>query len=434
MEAKTIANDRLAEIRDILKKLLERFKTDTSIWDGLKDFASTFKDLFNSPDRQAKEPVKENTSKESTKDSTTKESTKSFSKESTKLFTGLKDLTKSIKSVFSSNGLKELFRSSKSVFSSVRSAGSSVANMLLPISDSQQYPQQSTSKPNQSGEGAKSKTKDDDKDGGSHLTQRTVSRLMNEATKSINRRMSGSVTEAPSSATAVRGAGVAAQGAEVGAAGAGAAEAGGAAAGAGAGGAGAAGGGVAALASNPVGWVILAIAVIAAVVAAMIALPFLIKKWGESLLESQRNLAESSGKMAQVFAKKDVADTMREQRIGNATAESAGGLSDALIKLEDRIEPFTIIVTDFLNNVMTAFVEFATFILDRIIEGINMIIVGINKLIPGPDVLKKIEVNTRKKDENTDLGNVIKEWSNAGKGYHSGPAHGGFGPPVRGVI
>lgn len=187
--------------------------------------------------------------------------------------------------------------------------------------------------------------------------------------------------------------------------------------GAAAGGAGAsAAGGLAAAAST--------VGIVVAVGAALAALPVLIRSWGDSLLESQRKLSEVSGSMAQVFAQKEVADTMRQQRIGDATAGSAGGLSDALGKLEDKFEPFLVIITNFLNGAMTGFVEFATRIMDAMIDGINMCIKGINKLIPGVDVLTEIDKNTRPVQQQSDLGNVLTDWSAASTAYRSGVARG----------
>jgi hypothetical protein len=177
------------------------------------------------------------------------------------------------------------------------------------------------------------------------------------------------------------------------------------------------------------------VAAIVAVGVALVALPFLIKNFGESLLESQRKLAESSGAMAQVFAKKDVADIQRDTRVGDATAGSAGGLSEALIRLEDRIEPFTILVSNFLNDVMTGFVNFATGMLDAIIAGINMIIRGINSLPGMHDALKEIVVNTTPKTQQSDFGNWIGEWNAAANGYRGQtPGSMPSGPPVTGRI
>jgi hypothetical protein len=217
-----------------------------------------------------------------------------------------------------------------------------------------------------------------------------------------------------------RAVGAVAGGAVAGPAGAAAGGVAGGVAGGAAGGAAAAAGGAGAAAM--VATAASVIGVIGAVGAALAALPMLIKSWGESLLESQRKLADVSGSMAAVFAKKDVADTMRGQRIGEATAGSAGNLSDALIKLEDRFEPFIVIITNFLNDVMTGFVEFATGIMDAIIGALNTIIRGINKLIPGADVLKEIAVNTRKKDEDTDFGDVLRDWQRQSNDFKTGPA------------
>lgn len=232
--------------------------------------------------------------------------------------------------------------------------------------------------------------------------------------------------------TAVRAVGSGA-GEAAGAAGAagGGAAAGGAGAAAGAGEAAAAA--APALASNPVGWVIAAVLAIAAVVVALVALPFVIRSFANSMLEGQRKFAESSGAMAQVFAKKDVADTMRDMRVGDKTAGSAGGLSESLTELEDRIEPFTTMVTNFLNNVMTGFVMFATFIMDAVIVGINVIIDGINLMIPFGDPLSRIEVNTRKKDDDTDFGEFLNEWDTGAKAYRGGPANYQGVPPARGL-
>ncbi len=146
------------------------------------------------------------------------------------------------------------------------------------------------------------------------------------------------------------GAGVAGAAGAAGTAGAAGAAAGAAASGGGVmgalGGAGAALG--AAVGLGPVG---IALGAVVAVGAAMVALPILIKGWADSLLQSQRALAQFSGSMALVFAQSDIRDYQRNNYLGEATAGSTGFLAGGVNDLKDAFAPITALLTDIWNVV-----------------------------------------------------------------------------------
>jgi hypothetical protein len=169
-----------------------------------------------------------------------------------------------------------------------------------------------------------------------------------------------------------------------------AAEAGGAAA---AGGEAAAGAGVAgALASNPVGWAIAAAGAVAAVVAALVELPSAVTSFGESLLESQRSLAQVSPSMAAVFAKADMQDTFRNMDIGEQTSGSAGDLSDSLQGLKDGSEDLVVLLTNIKNEVGAVLINL---IKDYIIPPVTQIVTFVAEILRwlglALDEIKKVE-------------------------------------------
>ncbi len=214
-------------------------------------------------------------------------------------------------------------------------------------------------------------------------------------------------------------------GAETAAAGAGAAE--GAGAGAAAAGEGAAAAGGEALASNPVGWAIAALLAIPAAVGLLVyefgKAAVNIKKWSEQLLESQRYLADFSGEMAVVFANKEVSETFRNMRIGDATAESAGNLSETLQETYDLLEPFTVMVTNFLNNVLAGALSVVNSVLQAILDGVNMIIRGLNKMLDKFGVhLQEIQKNTEKEQlGKTTFDTFIRDFARQGQQFPRQP-------------
>lgn len=136
---------------------------------------------------------------------------------------------------------------------------------------------------------------------------------------------------------------------------------------------------IAALA-GPIGMI--AAATVQAVVA-LIKMPFALADFGESILESQRKLAEFSPSMAKVFAEKDIQDTFRNMKQGEDTADSAGNLQDSLGKLQDTLEPIKVLFQNLVNNVLSGFIRFVTKILEAMIPFFNGVIDGINLVIAG---------------------------------------------------
>jgi hypothetical protein len=175
------------------------------------------------------------------------------------------------------------------------------------------------------------------------------------------------------------GAGEAVAGAGAGLAGAGEAAAGAAAVGAGAAEAGgmlAGLGGVgAALASNPVGWIVAGVAAVAAVVTELALLPFQLRDFGKSVVDSQKELAEFSGSMAQVFAQREVFEAMQGMRVGEARAESTGRLETAYEGLSTALEPITNLLTNWFNTGLANLLEIVTTVVEifNIVEGPIMI-------------------------------------------------------------
>ena len=153
-----------------------------------------------------------------------------------------------------------------------------------------------------------------------------------------------------------------------GAAGAGAAGAGGAGGAVAAGGAGgAAAGGVAAagaaIASNPVGWAV----GIAAAVVAIAAMPFVLAKFNDALLNSQRHLENFSGGMAAVFANQEVRETMRNIRSSHARATIAGFQQEQSDEFWDNMQP----MFDLIYNIFGAITGGIMWALNQLIAGIK---------------------------------------------------------------
>lgn len=177
----------------------------------------------------------------------------------------------------------------------------------------------------------------------------------------------------------------AAEGAEGAEAGAGAAEAGaGAEAGAVAGEA--AVGAGAGLTATGIGAIVVAVAVVVAALAALAIaiaqIPFKIRDWAESMLNSQRDVAEVSGDMAQVMARFDVFKVMYQQRTGSFTAGSAGGLEQSLERLMTTLQPYIVVITNVLNTIATFVVDVVTFLVDMVEELVKTV-AKIADLIPG---------------------------------------------------
>jgi len=112
--------------------------------------------------------------------------------------------------------------------------------------------------------------------------------------------------------------------------------------------------GIAALASNPVGWVVGAIAAIGAVVLGFTLLPPILSKFGQSVFDANKAFAVS-GAMATVIAQQNVRDVLRNMSTGDRTAGSASFLGKALGNLKDDIQPLVILVRN-LTNLLVGFV------------------------------------------------------------------------------
>ena len=153
--------------------------------------------------------------------------------------------------------------------------------------------------------------------------------------------------------TAASGAGVAAAGA------AGAASAGGAEVATGAAAAAAGGGVVAALASNPVGWAVALAAAAVAATVAILAMPSAVASFTDSLLESNRALAEVSGSMAAVMAKSDFRNILRDIQRGERLAPSANALADALGDLKDSTLDLEVTFMKIVNSLGVTMAGFA---------------------------------------------------------------------------
>lgn len=130
----------------------------------------------------------------------------------------------------------------------------------------------------------------------------------------------------------------------------------------------AAGVGVAALASNPIGWAAGAALAVAGVVVSVVGLGKALQGLGESALESQRKLAEVSRGMAQVFAEKQKRDMMRDREIGDATADSAKELADAVGDLKDTFAPLDTGIRNIINKVEAWGIRFITPVEKAIVE------------------------------------------------------------------
>jgi hypothetical protein len=102
-------------------------------------------------------------------------------------------------------------------------------------------------------------------------------------------------------------------------------------------------------------------------------LPWKIREWTNSLLESQRDLAQFSGTTAVAFAELDAARIGRKIQTAQDTAESTAKLAQGQNKLEEATRPVDVLITNIENSlgaaadeVGAAFVNSAQYILDGI--------------------------------------------------------------------
>lgn len=167
------------------------------------------------------------------------------------------------------------------------------------------------------------------------------------------------------------------------------------AAGAGGGGA-AAGVGGALAAAGPIGMAVAATVAVVALGVELAKLPGQIKDWANSLLESQRKLGEVSGAMAQVFARKDVFDTFRNQRIGDATAGSAGNLEGSYEHLSNALESIDTLTSNIWNDGVAIITELFADLMDIM----NVVVVPVLKAIG--EWLKLIYESVKRDSANED--------------------------------
>ncbi len=148
-------------------------------------------------------------------------------------------------------------------------------------------------------------------------------------------------------------------------------------------GAGAAATGIAALASNPIGWVVGAIAAIGAVAIGFALLPPLLSKFGQSVFDANKQFSVS-GAMATVIAQQQVRDVMRNMRTGDKTAGSADFLGRALSDLKNDIQPMVILVRNLTNLITGAVMKSGSFLANLPIfmgTSVKTLISGINELM-----------------------------------------------------
>lgn len=112
-------------------------------------------------------------------------------------------------------------------------------------------------------------------------------------------------------------------------------------------------------------------------------LPFTLQKFGESVLNASRDLAEGSGAIANILTAFKAQDLARKARVGNATADTTGGLANALDGLKTALEPMVTFMKNVGNLFATAIVSLGKII--AIFTG--PIFDALNKLI---DLLTKI--------------------------------------------
>jgi hypothetical protein len=125
-------------------------------------------------------------------------------------------------------------------------------------------------------------------------------------------------------------------------------------------------GGAAAFAASPFGQVTLAAGSVAA---ALAALGVATEKTGRTMLEAQRNLANASPSMAQVFAQSDIRKFFRENKAGEEQAGTAGFLAGNLDKLADTLQPITTLLAN-ITNVLTGG---ASWLLEKVLQPIGWV-------------------------------------------------------------
>lgn len=109
--------------------------------------------------------------------------------------------------------------------------------------------------------------------------------------------------------------------------------------------------------------------VIIGVAAAIAYLPFAVRDFATSVLESQRHFAEVSGQMAQVMAKFDVFQILYNQKVGESIAPSAAGLENSIEKLMKELMPYVKSSYYIINTALSYIVDGMT-LLTKILESI----------------------------------------------------------------
>src|SRR5262249_40416186 len=130
-------------------------------------------------------------------------------------------------------------------------------------------------------------------------------------------------------------------------------------------------GGIAAAFANPVGIIIAIILAIIAVLvillAVLLVLPAALKNWGAAMLENNRQFAEASGRMAQIFAQVDLQRFFMSRDTGNALAPSTRYLASGQMRLERSLQP----MTQFFGTIKNLFVGGVINVLASINEFLN---------------------------------------------------------------
>lgn len=89
----------------------------------------------------------------------------------------------------------------------------------------------------------------------------------------------------------------------------------------------------------------------------MVELPLTIKRWGDSLLESQKHLVAFNSKIAGAYGEAERRDILRDVESGATTSSSTESLSEAMSNFNDEIQPFKDMVTNGLNTLVSTVVQ-----------------------------------------------------------------------------
>jgi hypothetical protein len=134
-------------------------------------------------------------------------------------------------------------------------------------------------------------------------------------------------------------------------------------------GAGKAGGSVAGGAAGAAGSVLAVVTVIWEYGQALLRLKAFTERYTDQLVQSQQRLADVSGSMAAVYAQREIQELLRDQRRGEALAESASYMTGAEQRRKDATMPIETAITS-LENRMAGF-------LNDIVAGMAKVVNGV---------------------------------------------------------